>query len=187
MPCCNLQRRASLPVVAIASLILLAGCSSIANQGASTVSSSTFSSLPPKAGLGVVYIGRPHGFHTSIFALPIELDGKPLVSLSPNQFTRVELSPGPHQIVVPDTAWNRAISGIPHPANIQIEAGKVYYLLPNRWAGESRATINIIGNTVVPGRTADAHASFSVQASTPAAPPPPDFQRLTFVEATQSF
>lgn len=124
-------------------------------------------------------------FHTSVFSLPIELDGRPLVSLGPNQYTRVEMPPGRHVIEVPNTAWSRAISGIPHPADVTVEAGKVYYLLPKRWAGESRTTLTMINNMAIPAQTAAAHSSFSVQVSSPAAAPPSDFLHLTLADAQQ--
>jgi hypothetical protein len=186
MPRINTPSESILIVLAATSFLLLANCSSISNQGTTSAGRSpTFSSSPLKSGFGALYIGRPYTSHTSIFALPIELDGTPVVSLSPNQFTRIQLSPGQHEIVVPSTTWNRAISGQPHPANIRVEAGKVYYLLPTRWFGEPETSIIMIGNAVVPERTVASHSSFSVQANSPDAPPPAEFLNLTFVEPTR--
>src|SRR5207253_1296010 len=51
---------------------LLTACTSVANQ----TNTSTFSPAPPRAGYGSVYIGRPFGPNTSIFSLPVHLDGK---------------------------------------------------------------------------------------------------------------
>jgi hypothetical protein len=135
-----------------------------------------FSVQAPRPGFAAIYIGRPFGGNTSIFSLPIELDGRPLVSLGPNNYTRVEVRPGRHVIAVPDNAWTVAISGKPHPAAVAAQAGKSYYLLPKSWAGQQRVNIVVIGSVVAPTITADSHSSFSVQSGGP----PKDFTGLSY-------
>jgi hypothetical protein len=157
--------------------VALVGCSSMPTPDAN------FVQAPGKAGFGSVYIGRPFGFHTSVFPLPIELDGKSLVSLAPNNYTRVELPPGRHVVAVPNTAWTRAIAGIPHPVDVTVEAGKSYYLMPSRWAGESYYSVTMINGMAIPRQQAVGHSSFSVKAVASSAAPPPDFAKLTYVEA----
>src|SRR5690242_10996565 len=76
---------------------------------------SGFGVKAPKPGSGAIYIGRPFGWNTSVFPLPVEINGQPLVSLGPNQYTRIDVRPGRHTIAVPDNFWTRAISGNPHP------------------------------------------------------------------------
>jgi hypothetical protein len=164
-------------VVTGLALDLLAGCSSVPSQTAAT----SFTPAPPRAGLASVYIGRPFGGNTSIFSLPIEVDGKPLISLAPNQYTTIELPPGPHSVAVPDQAWTRAISGIPHPVAVSVEAGKAYYLLPSYEDAGYRFTS--VGSAVVPERTAVGHSSFSVQTAAANAAPPAEFSQLNFVKA----
>jgi hypothetical protein len=114
---------------------------------------------------------------TSVFPLPIEVDGKPVASLGPNQYTRVELPPGRHHIGAPDTYGTRVIAGTPHPVDLTIQPGKTYYLLPTRWAGNPRTTITTVGTMAIPEVTAESHSSFSVQSSVPS-----DFLQLTYVE-----
>jgi hypothetical protein len=167
-------------VVSFVALTQMTGCSTVATGDtvASAAATTAFSPKPPKSGFGVAYVGRPMTSHTSIFAVPIELDGKPLASLGADKYIRVELAPGHHQIGAADDTWSRAINGSPHPADLTVEPGKVYYLLPTRWAGNSSTTITMVGGMAIPEQTAQAHSSFSVQVSTPGAPPPPGFLDL---------
>jgi len=158
---------------------LLAACSSVPSQTAAT----SFTPVPSRAGHASVYIGRPFGWNTSIFSLPIEVDGKPLISLAPNQYTTIELAAGPHRVAVPDEAWTRAISGIPHPADFSVEPGKSYYLLPSRRSEDAGYRFTSVGSSVVPERTAVGHSSFSVQTAGANAAPPAEFSQLNFVKA----
>ncbi len=158
---------------------LLAGCSSVPNQTAATASVPA----PPRAGYASVYIGRPFGGNTSIFSLPVQVDGKPLASLAPNQYTTVELPPGPHSIGVPNEAWTRAISGIPHPVELVVELGETYYLLPSVRYEDAGYSFTSVGSVVVPERTAVGHSSFSVQTAAANAAPPAAFGQLAYVKA----
>ena len=90
-------------------LHFLTACSSIHNQ--TVAAGGLFVPVPPKAGYATVYIGRPYTFHTSVFALPIQVDDKPLTSLPPGHYTAVELAPGPHSVGSPNEYWTRVISG----------------------------------------------------------------------------
>ncbi len=173
----NLRSLARLAAAGFA-FTFLAACFSTANQQGA----STFSPAPPSAGNGSVYIGRPFGPNTSIFSLPIHLDGKPLASLGPNQYVMVELPPGQHSVGVPDEAWNRAIAGKPHPVEFKVEAGKTYYLLPSRRYEDGGQQFAFVGNAVVSHRVAVTHSSFSVQVVAANAAPPPEFGSLTPVQ-----
>lgn len=157
---------------------LLSGCFSTASQQGP----STFSPAPPSAGHASVYIGRPFGPNTSVFSLPVHVDGKPFASLGPNQYARVELPPGQHSVGVPDEAWNRAIAGNPHPVEFKVEAGKTYYLLPNHRYEDGGQQFAFVGNAVVSHRVAVTHSSFSVQVMAANAAPPPEFGSLTPVQ-----
>jgi len=130
-----------------------------------------------------VYIGRPYTFHTSAFALPIQVDDKTLMSLPPGQYTVVELSKGPHSVGSPNEYWTRVISGVPHPANFTVEAGKAYYLLPKRWGEDAGFSYTMVGSVVVPQRTATAHSTFAVQAAASRAAPPPECDKLSCARA----
>lgn len=110
--------------------LCLSACFSGANAQAG------FAPEAPKPGFGAVYIGRPFGWHTSVFPLSVEFDGKPLASLGPNQYTRVEVRPGRYTIAVPNNFWTRAITGNPHPVIVDVRAGASYYLQPTRWQNE---------------------------------------------------
>lgn len=175
--------------VAVAALAALTGCVTSGGDNASPVADATASSpppaaskfapRPPRAGSGVVYLGRPSGFHVSLFPVPIELDGQPLATVGPGRYVRVELSPGPHVISARDDWWSGAINGKPHPLSLTVEPGKIYYLLPKRWAGEVRTQINVVGNVVYPSQVAQMQSSFSVQPSAPGTAPPPEFHGLT--------
>jgi uncharacterized protein DUF2846 len=162
-------------------LHLLTACSSIHNQ--TVAAGGLFVPVPPKPGYATVYIGRPYTFHTSVFALPIQVDNKPLMSLPPGQYTAVELAPGPHSVGSPNEAWTRAISGVPLPANFAVEAGKVYYLLPKRWGEDAGYSYTMVGSVVVPQRTATAHSTFVVQAAAASAAQPPEFDKLSYAKA----
>jgi hypothetical protein len=93
----NVASASSARLLAVSlALHLLTACSTIHNQ--TVAAGGLFVPVPPKAGYATVYIGRPYTFHTSIFALPIQVDDKPLTSLPPGQYTAVELAPGPHSV-----------------------------------------------------------------------------------------
>jgi hypothetical protein len=159
-----------------ASLALLAACSTLPNSG-----TANFSPLSPRQGFGVVYVGRPFGGGVSVFPVPIELDGRPLASLGPNDYTRVEVASGRHKLGVPEGFWTRAINGIPHTVDLSIESGKSYYLLPTIWAENPHTQVVVTGKMAVPESTADAHSSFSVQTIAAAGEPPPAFLKLSYV------
>jgi hypothetical protein len=162
---------------------LLAACSSIANQTTAAGTATTAAPAPPKAGYATVHIGRPFGFKTSVFALPIQVDRKPLMSLPPGQYTTVELPPGPHSVGSPNEFWTRAISGVPHPAEFVAEAGKAYYLLPRSWGEDAGYTYTMVGSVVVPQKSSVSHSTFSVHVAAASAAPPPEFTQLTYVKA----
>src|SRR5262245_50090764 len=108
---------------------LLGGCASVPESGGGATAAK-FSASPPKPGFGAVYVGRPMGWRTTVFPLPIEVDGRPLASVGPNEYARAELPPGRHSVAVPESYWTKVINGIPHPVEFTVEAGKSYYLLP---------------------------------------------------------
>jgi len=140
--------------------------------------------MPPKAGYAAVHIGRPPGFNVSVFAVPIQVDGKPLMSLPPGQYTTVELPPGPHTVSSPNEVWTRAISGTPHPVDFVVEAGKSYYLLPKRWyESDGSYTYTMVGAAVVPDKKAYSHSTFSVQVAAASDAPPTEFKQLTYTRA----
>jgi hypothetical protein len=168
---------AALIVIAVG---VLGGCVTAQMPGASA-----FSAAPPKAGYAAVYVGRPHGWNVSLIPLGIEVDGRPLVRLGVNEYTRVELRPGRHSIGSPDTYLTTITAGTPHVVQLTVEAGKAYYLLPTRWVENERPAITMIGTTPVATTTADRHSSFSVQTSTPSAAPPPDFLALSYAAPTE--
>ncbi|MDN4999608.1 hypothetical protein ACFQZO_01755 [Bradyrhizobium sp. GCM10027634] len=157
---------------------LLSGCLSAPEQ--TTVASAL--PAPPKAGHASVNIGRPFGFNTSVFALPIEVDGKRLMSLPPGQYTTVDLPPGPHNVSSPDEYWTRVISGTPHPAQFTVEAGKSYYLLPKSWSEDGGYRYTMVGASVVPEKTGINHSTFSVQVTGANDAPPAEFRQLSFAK-----
>jgi Protein of unknown function (DUF2846) len=168
--------RAVPAVLLVLGVGVLGGCVTAQTPGAGT-----FSAAPAKAGHAAVYIGRPHGWNTSLIPLEIELDGRPLVQLGFNEYTRIELRPGRHSVGAPDSFRTRATAGTPHAVQLTIEAGKTYYLLPSRWVENVRPTITMVGTTPVATTTADRHSSFTVQASLSSAAPPAAFLPLSFV------
>lgn len=159
----------------------LTACSSIHNQ--TVAAGELFVPLPHKAGFTTVYIGRPFTFHTSVFALPIQVDDKPLTSLPPGQYTAVQLAPGPHSVGSPNEYWTRVISGVPHSASFTVEAGKAYHLLPKRWGEDAGYSYTMVGSVVVPQRTATAHTTFVVQAAAASAALAPEFDKLNYAKA----
>jgi hypothetical protein len=115
----------------------------------------------------------------SIFPLAIHVDGKPAASLSPGQYTTIEVAPGKHSIAVPEGTWNRAIAGTPHAAEFATESGKTYYALPTKWYEDAGNSVSMVGSVAVPHRSAVGHNSFGIQSTgAPAA-----FGQLTYVRA----
>jgi hypothetical protein len=170
------------PVALLLGLLvsLLGGCASVPESGGGAgATAAKFSPSPPKPGFGAVYVGRPMGWRTTVFQVPIEVDGRPLASVGPNEYARTELPAGRHSVGVPESYWTTVINGIPHPVEITVESGKSYYLLPTEWAGREHTSIVMVGTVVVPTRTAESHSSFSVQTIAPAGEPPAAFAGLT--------
>jgi hypothetical protein len=158
----------------------LSECSTMPNNRAN------FETAPPKPRFAALYIGRPAGSNVSVFPVPIELDGRPLVSLGPNDYTRIELPAGLHKIEVPDNTWTRAINYTPHPVNLTVEAGKSYYLLPIDWAGASHLQVTMVDNAAVPETVAEGHSSFSVETVSSGGPAPSQFHNLIYVAPGQN-
>ena len=161
-------------------LNLLTACSSVPTPTAATIAPTL-----ARSGYASVYIGRPPGGNVSIFPLSIHVDGKPGISLTPGQYTTVELSPGKHSIGVPDEPWNRAIAGIPHPLEFQVESGKTYYLLPSVRYEDTGYKMTSIGSVVVPERTGVIHNSFSVQTAGANVTPPAEFSQLSYIKSPE--
>jgi hypothetical protein len=160
-------------------LTLTAACSTVPNNaGDAAATAVPFAPVAPRPGYGAAYIGRPMTMNTSVFAVPIEVDGKPLVSLGPDQYVRVELPPGSHRIATADTLWSRSINGRPHPAEVNVESGKTYYLEPTQWSEGGHFTIIYVNGMAIPEQAAVLQSTFSVQVGTP----PADFVKLTRVE-----
>ncbi|WP_271585384.1 hypothetical protein [Bradyrhizobium sp. CCBAU 45389] len=177
----HLAYRQAARVAAIGlALGLLTGCLSTSNQAPTTAAPVTPS--PPKAGYASVHIGRPFGSNTSVFALPIEVDGKALMSLPPGKYTTVELPPGPHSVGSPNEYWTRVISGIPHPAEFVVEAGKSYYLLPKAWGEDAGYRYTMVGSAVVPERDSINHSTFSVRIAAATEAPPAEFRQLSYTK-----
>jgi hypothetical protein len=154
-------------------LSLLAACSSVPSQTDATISPAL-----PKPGYASVHIGRPPGRNVSIFSLAIHVDGKPFISLSPGEYTTIELPPGRHIISVPNETWTRAIAGNPHPVEFVVGSGKTYYALPTHWYEDGGYRTSLIGSVAVSEKTAITQSSFTIQTD-----PPAEFNRLTYVKA----
>jgi hypothetical protein len=73
---------------------------------------------------------------------------------------------------------------VPHPADFVVEAGKAYYLLPKRWGEDAGYTYTMVGSVVVPQRSSVAHSTFSVHAAAASAPPPAEFDKLSYAKLT---
>jgi hypothetical protein len=140
-----------------------------------------FSVIAPKAGTGVIYVGRSYGWNETLLPVTIELDGREIAELGVKEYTRIEVSPGQHTVSPPAGYWTRVKFGEPHPAVFQVEAGKAYYLLPRKWVENVRPSIQVIGSTVVPTQTADRHGTFDVEVKPASAEPPATFRLLNFV------
>ncbi len=142
--------------------------------------------MPPKPGFAVLYIGRPAAGNISMFPVPIELDGQPLVSLGPNDYTKIQVPPGRHTVRVPDTYWTRVINSTPHPVELNVESGKSYYLLPTFWAGDPHLQVTVVGRTAVAETTAEGHTGFSMETVSRGGREPAKFQNLTYVAPGQN-
>lgn len=170
----NSGRLLSLLAGGVAIINLLAACQSTSNQTGATIAP-----VAPRAGYASLHIGRPSGVNVSVFPLAIHVDGKPAASLSPGQYTIIEVAPGKHSIGVPDGTWNRAIAGTPHAAEFAVESGKTYYALPTQRYEDAGFQVSMVGSVAVPHRTAVGHNSFAIQS----AGPPAEFGKLTYVRA----
>jgi hypothetical protein len=164
--------------IAAVLLTLTAACSTVPVPNNAN---DAFAPAVPRPGFGAVYIGRPMTMNTSVFAVPIEVDGKPFVSLGPDQYVMVQLPPGHHLIAAADTYWSRVINGRPHAAEVNVESGKAYYLEPKQWAENAHFNIIYVNGMAIPEQTADNQSTFSVQVDTP----PADFAKLVRIKAPQ--
>lgn len=80
-------------------IALTSGCSTTS----STSGAETFVDKPPASGRGVVYIGRPDGERVSLVPVELEINGRSLVGLGVNEYTRVELPPGTYRFSAADS------------------------------------------------------------------------------------
>lgn len=156
-------------------LAVLAGCAT--GPDAQSIQTLT---AGPKAGHGVVYIGRPSGWNVSYVPLSVELDGRSLAQLSVNTYTRVELPPGTYKVAATDSYMTKITYGTPRPLHLKVDAGKSYYVLPTRSVENVRPNIQVIGTHVVAGTTGDTFGSFAVEPTAPGGTPPA-FAQLSFV------
>lgn len=169
----------TLAVVPLAAAFLVS-CSTLPNTHAN------FETVPPRPGAAVIYVGRPAAGNISMIPVPVELDGQPLASLGPNDYTRVQVSPGRHTVRVPDTYWTRVINSTPHPLHLNVEPGKSYFLLPTFWAGDPQLQVTMVGRTAVAETTAEGHTGFSVETVSRGSAVPLKFQNLTYVAPGQN-
>jgi hypothetical protein len=154
--------------------------------GCVTAGESAFSTTPPKAGFAAVYVGRPHGWNTSYIPLSIEISDRPLASLGPGSYTRIEVRPGRYIIAPADTYMTKVTFGIPRPKEFNAQPGKIYYVLPISWVENLRPGLMISGGKY-PVATAttegDRYGSFEVQEKSPADSAPTPFANLSAVAA----
>lgn len=113
-------------VATILAFALTSGCSTTPpNKGADS-----FVDRPPGSGHGVVYIGRPDGKDVSLVTLQLEIDGRSLVGLGVNEYTRMELPPGTYRFAAADTYLTWISFGTPVPLEFKVEEGARYFLIP---------------------------------------------------------
>jgi hypothetical protein len=144
--------------------------------------------VAPKPGFAAVYVGRPLTWNTSLVPLSIEMNGQPLVSLAPNSYTRIELRPGRYTIAAPDTYMTKVTYGTPRPLEMNVQVGKVYYVLPIQWAENLRPGVMLaMGKYPVATTEADKYGSFAVQEKAPSGPPPTPFVQLSQVSPAAAF
>ena len=79
------------------------------------------------------------------------------------------------------------MSGIPHPVDLRVKAGKSYFVQPTRWAEDVRPAIAIIGTQVIPTKTATRHGSFSVRESEAIGWTPAEFRNMSYVAPEAGF
>ena len=156
-------------------LLALKGCA-----GASGPESARILAAGPKPGQAVVFIGRPYGWNVSHIPLSVELNDRALVQLGISTYSRVELPPGTYKIAAANTYMTRITYGTPRPLHLKVEAGKTYYVLPTRAVENERQELNVIGTTVVVGKTGDVFGGFAVRSASDGAAPP-EFAKLSHV------
>lgn len=133
--------------------------------------SDTFVDRPPASGRGVVYIGRPDGRDVSLVPLQLELDGRSLVGLGLNEYTRVELPPGNYRFAAADAYLTWISFGTPVPLEFKVEEGVRYFLVP----------VSREGHYESGGRT-KRYGSLSYSDSRDGQGAPSQFKGLTYVE-----
>lgn len=154
--------------------------------GCITTGESAFSTIPPKSGFAAVYVGRPHGWNTSLIPLSIEISGRPLATLGPGSYARIEIRPGRYSIAAADTYMTKITFGIPRPMELDAKAGRVYYVLPKSWVENLRPGIMVIGGkypAAVATSEGDRYGSFTFEEKVPGDSAPTPFLQLSPVAA----
>lgn len=134
-----------------------------------------FVSEPPRAGMAVVYIGRPRFRSSTVFSIPIEFDGKEIAKLGSNEYARIEVAPGRHEVTLADNGWARAIAGQAHPVQFHAQPGNAYFFRMTKWYGNPRTSVIMVPGTVYAENKLTAQTSFTQTVASAAAPPPPEF------------
>jgi len=149
--------------------------------------SAKFFASPPKPGQAAVYVGRPHGWNVSYIPLSVELDGRALVQLGINTYTRIELPPGTYKLAAADTYLTKITYGVPRALQMKVEAGRSYFVLPTRSVENVRPAIEVIGKNVIPTQTGDVYGGFAVQVVGAGNAAPSEFAQLSYVAPEPNF
>jgi hypothetical protein len=147
---------------------LMSGCGTTTP----TRGSDAFVDRPPASGHGVVYIGRPDGKEVSLVPLQLEIDGRSLVGLGVNEYTRVELPPGRYRFAAADVYLTWIWFGTPVPLEFQVQEGVRYFLTPVSREGHYQSGVG-----------AKRYGSFSFSDARDGQPAPRQFNGLTYVKA----
>ncbi len=124
-------------------LIISFGCA-----GASSASGSLFRPQSTvQAGKGTLYIYRPSSFYNKLIAPTISIDGKPLLALSNNGYTVLNLLPGVHRI---ETILSERYDGT-SKISLNVLSGQSHYVeLQTEYKSTMNKYTRTFGLSVIP-------------------------------------
>ena len=141
-----------------------------------------FVDKPPSDGTGVIYVGRPDAPDVSVVPLQLEINGRPLVSIGPNQYTRIEVLPGTYRLAAADVYLTWITYGTPTPVELDTKAGVRYFVQPRSWAGRPQFGVGTAGKLIIPTiTTAQRHGTLHVYEKDVGEAAPVQFNGLVYV------
>ncbi len=106
----------------------------------------------------------------------VELNGQPLVTLNPDEYTRLELRPGTYKLAIPE----KFLGSKSVPVEMTVESGMRYFVLAVDREENVRPTLTFVGTLPVFMPRGTLHSTFSIYPVDSSNAAPSVFERMFF-------